>query len=93
MKRELEKASLRESLALRRAEKAEKDKDFMEREHKQDMLQLRAQLEHLQQRFSTLAVRVQCMCMPTRTHRHTNQPAYLKGLTHFSVAVSFSPQE
>ena len=86
MKRELEKASLRESLALRRAEE-------VEREHKQDMLQLRAQLEHLQKRFSSLAVRVQCMCVPTRTHRQTNQPAYLKGLTHFSVAVSFSPQE
>ena len=66
MKRELEKASLRESLALRRAEE-------VEREHKQDMLQLRAQLEHLQQRFSSLAVRVQCMCVPTRMHRLTYQ--------------------
>jgi len=65
MNRELEKASLRESLALRRAEE-------VEREHKQDMLQLRAQLEHLQQRFSSLAVRVQCMCVPT--HAQTYVP-------------------
>ena len=78
MKRELEKASLGESLALRRAEE-------VEREHKQDMLQLRAQLEHLQQRFWTLAVRVQCMCMPTRTHRLTYESTHTSRASHTLV--------